>query len=91
LARKFIEAGDGEAWRDISRQFSEWISVSVPTLDSFGYSEDDDAEHEGRRFFTFQIPDQHGEKVALFDAWARTTKRTFGTASGAEVHLDLTT
>jgi len=52
--------------------------LNVPVLDSFGYSEDNLLEHHGLRYFALSIPDRHGERVDLFETWAKTTDRNFG-------------
>ena len=85
MATKYIEARPGEKWRDVTRLFVQWLQLHVPTLDSFGYSEDDPIEHNGVSFFALSIPDRHGEKVALFEVWAKTTDRVFGALEKAQV------
>jgi len=79
MAVKYVEGRTGEKWRDVTELFVQWLQLNVPALDSFGYSEDDPLEHNGLHYFALSIPDRHGEKVGLFEAWAKTTDRVFGT------------
>lgn len=87
MASRYIEAAKGESWRSAVRPFRAWIQVHVPSLDSFGYSEGDSVSHGGSEFICIDIPDHHGEKVALFEAWAKTTGRIYGIKEGGVVRF----
>ena len=85
MAIKYIEGRDGEKWQDVTKLFVQWLKLNAPSLNSFGYSEDEPLNHNGRRYFALSIPDRHGEKIALFEAWAKTTARLFGSQSEEQI------
>lgn len=87
MASKYIEAKRGESWREVTRPFRSWLQIHVPDLGTFGYSEGDSLIHGDAEYACIDIPDHHGEKVALFEAWAKSTGRKYGERKGSSVHF----
>ena len=86
MARWYVEAKNGESWRDLSRTFGEWIPDKA-VLGSLGWSEGDSVNVGGTTLYCFEFPDHHGEKISLFESWARTTDRLFGIARHGKLHF----
>jgi hypothetical protein len=84
MARWYIEAKEGESWRDVSRQFGQWIP-DPKSLGSFGWHEGDSIDVGDKKLYCFDIPDHHGNKVALFEAWAKTMHRLYGYAANGKL------
>jgi len=86
VARWYIEAKEGESWRQVSRQFGGWLPDSAGLRD-FGWHEGDPVSVDKRKLYCFDFPDRYGEKIALFEAWAKTTGRLYGEAKGGTLHF----
>lgn len=87
ITRWYIEAREGESWRDVSKLFMEWLQKNA-SLKTFGFSEGDAVEYSGKRLYNFRFPAHHGENISLFKTWAETTGRLFGGDKDGTVHLN---
>jgi hypothetical protein len=86
ITRWYIEAREGESWRDVSNLFMEWLKKNA-SLKTFGFSEGDSVDYEGTRLYNFRFPAKHGENISLFKTWAESTGRLFGGDEDGTVHL----
>lgn len=86
MARWYIEAKEGESWRELSRQFGDSIP-NPKDLGNFGWHEGDTVSIDGRMLYCFDFPDQYGNKIALFEAWAKGTSRLYGEAKDGKVYF----
>ena len=86
ITRWYIEARDGESWRDVSDLFMEWLQKNV-TLKTFGFSEGDAIDYSTTRLYNFRFPAQHGKNISLFKTWAESTGRLFGGEKDGTVDL----
>src|SRR5262245_42261591 len=86
MARWYIEAKAGESWRDLSHQFGGSIP-NPKDLGDFGWHEGDPVRVEGRTLCCFDFPDRYGNKIALFEAWAKGTGRLYGEARDGKVRF----
>jgi hypothetical protein len=84
MARWYIEAKEGESWRDVSSQFGRWIPDPT-SLGSFGWHEGDPVDVGEKKLYCFDIPNHHRNKVDLFERWAKTTQRLYGYAKGGKL------
>ena len=84
---RFIEFKDKESWISISRQFGDWLKTSKMG-DGIGWSEGNQLIlNDSIKFYCFDFPDRHLEKIGLFEEWAKSTGRLYGIAEGRKVRF----
>lgn len=84
----YIEAKDSESWKDLSRDFGQYI-LEHQKPKQFGIVEADPLENDALSFklWGFSIKQEYSESVKYFQAWASSLDRVFGVANGANVAL----
>ncbi|MGY8810567.1 MAG: hypothetical protein ACKVK5_05990 [Pseudomonadales bacterium] len=82
---RYIAMKDGDTWESVSKFFKDWLTERGLT-DSFGWIEGDILTvNEDISFFCFSFPERHGEKIDLFNEWAREADRLYGVRSSRTV------